>query len=194
MQRAGSLLAAVAVVAGLGACTPGAPPSDAAGAASTAVAGAQNAVGGAQGAVSSAQQAVGTAQRAVSSVQTALPAGQATAQAAATAAARFVASPPLPDVARALGGVLSGVSVDVSLTPDAVPNDQVSRAIVTGADSRGGFANLDADGQQRAATAALLVAGQIYPQATVELRIVDASGRTLLSGTKAPGAAPVLHR
>lgn len=159
--------------------------------AQTAITGAQTAVIGAQTAVTSAQTAVSAVQTLVPGAQTALPGLQATIQAGATSVAGVLGDPQT--VATQLQPLLAGASIDVKTTPTGATNDAVTQVMVTGTDTRGTFGQLDPSTRQATAQAALQIGGQYFPNATISLSVVDSSGNALLSGSKAPGQAPVIQ-
>jgi hypothetical protein len=96
----------------------------------------------------------------------------------------------MADPAHQISTLFAGLSVDLVVTPEGVPNDQVTQVQLRGTDPRGVLATFDAPSRQNAAAAALLLAGQLYPKATIQLSIVDGNGTTLLSGRKVPGGPP----
>ena len=149
-------------------------------------------VGGCQAgsSVESAQTAITMAQTALPGLQTSLPGVQATAQAGATLISS-VLSDPLAINAQ-LQALLAGVTIDAKTTPDGAANDAVSQVSVTGTDARGTFAQMDARARGATTMGALLLVGQYYPNATVSLTVLDGSGGTLASGSKAPGQGPVI--
>ena len=152
-----------------GACTPVAPTSSGSGPPPTPAPPAQDAVSGARTAVSGAQ--------------TVLPAAQGTLQAAATAV-----SPQVQYVTQILSSILGGgVQLELEQQPPNVPNTQVTNVHLRATDGSGAFANLDRDGRDKTAEAVLFATSQFYPQATVDLLVVDRSNRTLMTGSRSPG-------
>jgi hypothetical protein len=137
------------------------------------------------------QTAVTVAQTIVPGAQTALPGFQATAQAGATVVAGVLSDPQA--LKTQLQVLLAGVSVDLKTTPPGVANDAVTDVSITGTDERGTVGQLDSTGRQAAAGAALLIAAQYFPNATISLSLADPTGSPLLSGTKAPGQAPTVQ-
>jgi hypothetical protein len=92
-----------------------------------------------------------------------------------------------------LQALLAGVTIDAKMSPDGAANDAVTQISVTGTDARGTFAQMDPRGRQATTMGALLLVGQYYPNAAVSLTVLDGSGATLASGTKAPGQAPSIQ-
>ncbi len=132
-----------------------------------------------------ARSSVEAAQTAIVSAQTALPATQATAQAAATmVSGAFTTAQPMLATVQAL---LAGAQVDVTTSPDGVANDAVSDVKISGKDLSGGLSQVDPLARKAAVGAALVAAEQYYPNATIALEVLDASGATLVSGSIAPG-------
>jgi hypothetical protein len=62
--------------------------------------------------------------------------------------------------------------------------------VLRGSDTAGTLASLQPFARRLAALAALATAGQLFPNADIELTVVDASGATLLSGSRRPGHEP----
>lgn len=152
-----------------GACTPVAPTSSGAGPTPTPQPTVTDALSGARTAVSGAQ--------------TVLPAAQGTLQAAATAV-----SPQVQYVTQILSSILGGgVQLDLEQQPPDVANTQVTNVHLRAIDASGAFASLDRDGREKTAEAVLFATSQFYPQATVDLLVVDGSNRTLITGSRAPG-------
>jgi hypothetical protein len=141
--------------------------------------------------VQRAQTAVTAVQTLAPGAQTALPGLQATAQAGATSVAGVLADSQT--IAGQLQGLLAGVSVDVQTAPAGASNDAVTQVRITGADTRGTFAQLDPSARQAAAGAAMQIGGQYFPNATISLSVVDGAGNMLLSANKAPGQAPSIQ-
>jgi hypothetical protein len=145
----------------------------------------------AQTAVAAVQTFVPGAQTALPGLQTALPGLQATAQAGATSVAGVLGDSQA--VATQLQALLAGVSIDLQTTPSGVSNDAVTQVTITGTDQRGTLSQMDPSTRQAAASTALLIGGQYFPNATISLSLVDGSGTQLLNGTKAPGQAPSIQ-
>ena len=153
----------------VGACTPVAPTSAGSGPTPTPLPPAQGALSGARTAVRGAQ--------------TVLPAAQGTLQAAATAV-----SPQVQYVTQILSSILGGgVQLDLEQQPPDAANTQVTNVHLRAIDASGAFAGLDRDGREKTAEAVLFATSQFYPQATVDLLVVDGSNRTLMTGSRAPG-------
>lgn len=131
---------------------------------------------------------VAAAQTAVSAAQTTLPGAQATAQAAATSVSVAVGN--VQPIVATLQGLLAGVSVQVKTTPDGADPASATAVAVEGTDAQGHLAQVDERARQAAVTAALLAASQYYPKATITLKIADASGASVISGSVAPGQQP----
>jgi hypothetical protein len=136
----------------------------------------------------SAQTAITMAQTALPGLQTALPGVQATAQAGATLVSGVLSDPQA--INAQLQALLAGVTIEAKTTPDGAANDAVTQVSVTGTDTRGTFAQMDARARQATATGAMLLLAQYYPNASIALTVVDGAGGSLLSGTKSPGQSP----
>ena len=135
-----------------------------------------------------ARSSVEAAQTAVVAAQTALPGAQATAQAGATLVSVAV-SAAQPLVAT-LQGLMAGASVQVHITPDGADAQAVTSVDIEGTDVQGTLQQIDARTRQAAVAAALLAAAQYYPNASIALKVDDASGAPLVSGSLAPGQSP----
>ena len=158
-----------------GACTPVSPTSSGPGSTPTPQPPIEGALSGARTAVTGAQ--------------TVLPAAQGTVQAAATAV-----SPQVQYVLGILTSILGGgVQVQMEQQPPDAPNTQVKTVRLRATDARGAYASLDRNGREKTAEAVLLATSQFYPQATIDLLIVDGADRTLMTGSRAPGQAPKLE-
>jgi hypothetical protein len=142
----------------------------------------------ARSSVEGAQTAVAVAQTALPGLQTAVPGIQATAQAGATVVSGVLADPRAINLQ--LQTVLAGATVDVKATPDTAANEAVAQVQVSATDARGTFAQLDPLGRQASGSAALVLVGQYYPNASVALSVVDDAGAALATGTRAPGQLP----
>jgi hypothetical protein len=118
-----------------------------------------------------ARSSAEAAQTAVVAVQTALPASQSVLN-------------------TTLGTILAGDNVLVSVSPDGASNDAATDVAISATDARGALQQIDPRARQAAATAALVAAAQYYPNATISVTVTDASGATLLSGSKPPGQTP----
>ena len=135
-----------------------------------------------------AQSALSGARTAVSGAQTVVPAAQSTLQAAATAV-----SPQVQYITGILTTILGGgVQLQLEQQPPEVANTQVTNVHLRATDASGTFAKLDRDGREKTAEAVLFATSQFYPQATVDLLIVDGANRTLMTGSRAPGEAAKL--
>ena len=131
------------------------------------------------------------AQTAITAAQTVLPGAQATAQAGATlVSGAFSNSQPARN---ALRGLLSGATLEVKTTPDGVDNAAVTNVTIDATDAQGALGQIDPHARQAAGVAALLSAAQYYPNAAIELKVVDASGAVLLNGSVAPGQLPAVQ-
>jgi len=131
-----------------------------------------------------ARGSVEAAQTAIVVAQTALPA----VQAAAT-----TVSGALSDSQSALGplqNLLAGAALDVKTMPADAPNDAVTNVTIDASDTQDNLEQIDPRGRQAAATAALVLASQYYPNATIALNVVDSSGKPLIKATMAPGQLP----
>ena len=141
----------------------------------------------------SGQAVASDAQTTISGAQTALPAAQATIQAAATAVATLIANPQFQYITQVLSSILGGgVQLEVQQEPLNVPNSQVTNVRLRAIDGSGAYSGLDRDGREKTAEAVLIATSQFYPQATVDLLIVDGANRTLMTGSRAPGEPPKL--
>ena len=120
-----------------------------------------------------ARSSVEAAQTAVVAVQTVLPFGQFDAN--------------------QLESLLAGVSLEVQTQPEGVSNDAVTSVTIEGTDNQDRLAQVDLHARQAAATGALVLASQYYPNATISLSVSDSSGSVLIKGTKAPGQPPSLQ-
>ena len=97
-------------------------------------------------------------------------------------------SPQVQYVVGILTSILGGgVQLQVEQQPPDVANTQVTIVHLRATDATGTFAGLDRDGQEKTAQAVLLATSQFYPQATVDLLIVDGANHTLMTGSRAPG-------
>jgi hypothetical protein len=131
---------------------------------------------------------IDAAQTAIVAAQTILPGAQATAQAGATlVSGAFSSSQPAFNT---LQGLLSGASLDVQTAPAGVDNAAVTNVTIDATDAQGALSQVDPRARQAAGVAALLSAAQYYPNAAIDLKVVDASGEVLLSGSVAPGQLP----
>jgi hypothetical protein len=110
-------------------------------------------------------------------------AAQGPIQAAATAV-----SPQVQYITQVLTSILGGgVQLELEQQPPDVANTQVTNVRLRATDASGAFAGLDRDGREKTAEAVLFATSQFYPQATVDLLVVDGSNRTLMTGSRAPG-------
>ena len=135
-----------------------------------------------------AQTAIALAQTVIPAAQTVMPGVQATAQAGVTVVGGVLSESQ--GVAKQVQAVLAGASVRVGIQPTGATNDAVTEVTIDATDARGTLSQLDANGRRAAASAALVVMGQYYPNATISLTVLDASGGPLVSGTRAPGQMP----
>jgi hypothetical protein len=121
-----------------------------------------------------ARSSVEVAQTAVVVAQTALPVAQAGSERALTV----------------LQGLLSGATLDIKTSPDGADNPDVTDVSIDATDSRNAIGQIDPRARQAMVATALLATAQAYPNATIELEIVDGSGNVLASGRVAPGQTP----
>jgi hypothetical protein len=142
----------------------------------------------ASGTACQANNSVEAAQTAVIAAQTVLPGAQATAQAGATLVSNALTT--AQPVVLMLQGLLQGVSVDVKTSPQGAESSAVTDVSIDGTDSQGRLSQIDQQTRQTAAAAALVAVNQYYPKANVTLKVVDAAGNTLISGSTAPGQSP----
>jgi hypothetical protein len=135
-----------------------------------------------------ARSSVEAAQTAVVAAQTALPGAQATAQAGATLVSIAVSN--AQPLVSTLQGLMAGVAMQVHITPDGADAQSATSVDIQGTDQQGTLGQVDARARQAAVSAALLAAAQYYPKATITLKVDDASGVSLVSGSLAPGQSP----
>jgi hypothetical protein len=135
-----------------------------------------------------ARSSVEAAQTAIVAAQTVLPGAQATAQAGATLVSIAVAN--AQPVVAALQAMLQGVSVQVKITPEGAQPADVTDVSIEGTDAQNRLSQVDSVTRQAAASAALAVAQQYYPNATITLKVNDTSGASLLDASVAPGQTP----
>jgi hypothetical protein len=138
-----------------------------------------------------ARSSVEAAQTAVVAAQTVLPAAQSTAQAGATLVAGIVTD--VQTVNGQLQALLGGVQVALSVSPPGAANDAATSVELAATDATGRFGQLDQPSRQAAASGALVLLGQYYPNANLTLTVRDPAGVTLISGSRAPGQAPRLQ-
>jgi hypothetical protein len=128
----------------------------------------------------------------VRSAATAFAGVQATAQPVATRVADALTRLQPTDLGRLIGTTM-GATIEISLSPPDVPNDQVTQATLNGTDRTGAFGRLDDQARRSFAGAALQLARQAYPRATITLNVVDSSGTRLLGATYPPGGEPAFQ-
>ncbi len=117
-------------------------------------------------------------------VQTAVVVAQAAATQVTTS---------LPDPSNMLTSIqflLAGATLQIRTTPADAAKDEVTEVAIEGADANDSLTQLDPRARQAAAGAALLAAAQYYPNATISLTVVDASGAALVKATKTPRGIP----
>ena len=128
----------------------------------------------------SAATAIASAQATIQPLGTVLAGAQATVQPLATLVG--VSAPNLdPTNVGNLIGTVIGANVQITLEPQGVPNDRVTRAVLEGTDRSGAFGRLDPQARRSFAGAGLQLARQNYPNAQIEMVIVDQSGDRLLA-------------
>jgi hypothetical protein len=135
-----------------------------------------------------AGSSIDAAQTAIVAAQTVLPGAQATAQAGATLVSIAVAN--AQPVVAALQAMLKGVSVQVKITPEGAQPSEVTNVEIDGTDAQGNLSQVDSRTRQAAVGAALAAAQQYYPNATINLKVSDASGGNLINASVAPGQTP----
>jgi hypothetical protein len=135
-----------------------------------------------------AHSSVEAAQTAIVAAQTVLPGAQATAQAGATLVSNALAT--AQPLAAALQAALQGASVQVKVIPDGATPDAATALQIDATDAQGTLGQVDPLVRRAAATAALQVATQYYPSATITLTVKDDAGGPLVSGSVAPGQLP----
>jgi len=128
----------------------------------------------------------------VRSAATAFAGVQATAQPVTTRVADALSRLQPTDLGRLIGTSL-GATVEISITPPDVPNDQVTEASLNGTDRTGAFGRLDEQARRSFAGAALQLARQAYPKATITLNVVDGAGARLLAATYPAGGQPAFQ-
>jgi len=116
----------------------------------------------------------------------------ATAQPVASEIARRIGNLDPADVGRRIGTVM-GSNVEITLEPSDVPNADVTHAVVHGTDRTGAFGRLDVQARQSFASAGLQLARQSYPNALIDLTIVDGAGSSLVAVTYPPNGPPVFQ-
>jgi hypothetical protein len=123
-----------------------------------------------------------------------VPGIQATAAAVvptvATVVAGVVQSEQTQEAVRQLATLLGGVRLDVDQTPPGAAPPDTTRLVLRGSDAAGGLARLEPFARQLAGQAALATAGQLFPNAAIELTVADASGAVMLRGSRQPGYQP----
>jgi len=124
------------------------------------------------------------AQSSVEAAQTAIVAGQTAIVAGQSALAT------VQPYTAMLQGALAGANLDVKTTPDGALPQDITGVTIRATDAQGTLARVDAGTRQAAVSAALLAASQYFPNATIQLNVVDASGAPLVSGSTAPGQTP----
>jgi hypothetical protein len=85
---------------------------------------------------------------------------------------------------------MAGAAVEVHVTPDGADAQAATSVDIEGTDQQGTLGQVDARARQAAVGAALLAAAQYYPNATITLKVDDASGASLVSGSLTPGQTP----
>jgi hypothetical protein len=132
--------------------------------------------------------------RVVATLAAGAQAAQATSAAivptVATVVAGVVQSEQVQDTVRQIAAVLGGIGLEVDQTPPGAAPLDTMRMVLRGSDTGGALASLQPFARRLAALAALATAGQLFPNADIELTVVDASGATLLSGSRRPGHEP----
>jgi len=127
--------------------------------------------------------ALGTACQAQSSIQaaqTAIVVGQ-------------TAFATVQPVVTLMQGTLAGANLKVTTQPDGAQPQDATDVTIEATDAQGNLAQVDPDTRQAAAAAALMAASQYYPKARVSLKVLDASGATLVSGSVQPGQQPAFQ-
>lgn len=127
------------------------------------------------------------AQSSVQAAQTALVTGQS---ALATVQPMLATVQP---VVVMLQGALAGAKLDVKTSPDGAQPQDVTDVNIQATDAQGNLTQVDPQTRQAAVRAALMAASQYYPKANIALKVVDASGATVLSGSVAPGQTPSIQ-
>ena len=130
----------------------------------------------------------------VSTLTAGAQAAQATAAAiaptVATVVAGVVQSEQVQETVRQIAAMLGGIRLDVDQTPPGAAPSDTAQLVLRGSDTAGTLARLQPFARRLAAQAALVTAGQLFPNAVIELTVADASGATLLSGSRQPGYQP----
>jgi hypothetical protein len=125
----------------------------------------------------------------VRSAATAFAGVQATVQPVGTRVADALSRLQPTDLGRLIGTTM-GANVEITIAPPGAPNDQVTQATLNGTDRTGAFGRLDDQARRSFAGAALQLARQAYPKATITLKVVDGAGTSLLAATFPPGGQP----
>jgi hypothetical protein len=128
----------------------------------------------------------------VRSAATAFAGVQATVQPVSTRVADALTRLQPTDLGRLIGTTM-GATIEVSVTPPGAANDQVTQATLNGTDRTGAFGRLDEQARRSFAGAALQLARQAYPKATITLNVVDSSGARLLAATYPAGGQPAFQ-
>ncbi len=125
---------------------------------------------------------------------TAAPAVQATSAAlvptVATVVSGIVAGEQTQEMLRQVGALLGGVTLQAEQDPPNALLADTRRVSLRGTDSVGGLARLQPLARRLAALTALTAAAGLFPNAAIDLTVVDASGIVVLRGTHQPGFQP----
>lgn len=116
--------------------------------------------------------------------------GAAVVPGVATAVTDVVQNEQTQETVRQVAALLGGVRLDVDQTPPGAAAPDITRLVLRGSDTAGALARLQPFARVLAAQAALTTAGQLFPNATIELTVADVSGAVILRGSRQPGFAP----
>jgi hypothetical protein len=116
--------------------------------------------------------------------------GAAVVPTVATVVAGVVQNEQTQETVRQIAALLGGVHLEVDQTPPGAAPLDTTRLVLRGSDTAGALARLQPFARQLAAQAALATAGQVFPNAAIELTVADASGAVMLRGSRQPGYQP----
>ncbi|MGI9145421.1 MAG: hypothetical protein ACR2IK_02560 [Chloroflexota bacterium] len=109
----------------------------------------------------------------------------------ATAIASIVEHPETQELLRQVTDLLGGVSVSqLEQSPAGASPVDTTRLSLHGSDTAGYLARLQPLARRLVAGAAVAAAGQVFPNAAIELVVVDGSGKIIVDATRQPGYQP----
>jgi hypothetical protein len=117
-----------------------------------------------------------------------MPGAQATALAGATLVSGALGS--AQPVASVLQSALQGADIRITTTPEDAAPQAASALQIDATDAQGALGQMDALTRRVAVSAALVAASQYFPNASIRLTVKDPSGKTVVSGSVAPGQTP----